>query len=146
MLLFLVASCSTAEDEIEEMNPNSSLNATPKALGGFVYRMNHHGNTKCPTKGQGCSRSASVSLDPVALSALDLAVGQGATGIKDFFRTGPFASLFPNLQYGEPAIYADLSSGSFSAIREVHGTDVIYSFGSGTVTFENATYHFVVND
>lgn len=141
--LFVLVSCDNSEEKLEL----SSKGDLSKALAGpFVWKMNHHGNTKCPTKGRGCGKSSSASLDPSALGALDFAVAQGSNGVQSFFMTGPYSAIFPGLREGQPEIYADLVSGQFSGLRESRNNDVIYSFGKGTFSFETGNYHFVVND
>lgn len=118
---------------------------TPKSAGPFVYKMNHH-QGGCPTSGQGCAKKAKSAISPAVLSEFDAAIRGGAPGLKTFFTTGSWQSLFPALNTTDPVIYGKLSSGSFEGRKTAVGTTTTYLFGTIGFQNANASYMFALVD
>lgn len=137
-------SCSKEQPTEPTLGTPVSL-AQPKAAGPFVYKMNHH-QGGCPTSGKGCDKKTKSAIAPELLAEFDAAVSGGAPGLKTFFTTGPWQSLFPKLDISEPVIYGHLSSGSYEARMTTIGTTTTYLFGVAGFRDTDASYMLALVD
>lgn len=114
-----------------------------KSTGAFVYKMNHH-QGGCPTSGNGCDKKSKPN--PAVLAEMDADIANGAPGLKQFFTTGSWQTLFPNLNVTDSIAYAHFVSGSYEARKTTIESTTTYLFGPTGFRDDNSEYMVAIID